>query len=690
MRVTLFGLLLLLTGLTVGAQDSLSFGGIDLPGAEVRASFRQVSPLAQAFTIEEVRRLPATFYDPARLVALLPGTIQTNDQANHLSVRGNTPNANLWRLNGIAIANPNHTSNAGTFYDFPTLAGGGVNALSAQVLDNGAFLAGGLPGRYGYATGGTFDLRLRPGSREGRKYQLQAGFIGFDAAAEGPFGKNKRNSYLINGRYSFTGLLGAMGVDFGGEEIGFSDLNVHLHRQLPRGEISVFGVLGSSSNIFTPDPDEEVSEQKELFDIDYTNDIAIGGLSYRNELGFATLRLGGGYSRTFSQRLQQFAEGGGRLSFANAELQRISGSAELERVLGGGAQVQAGLEILYDDYAQTVNFYDRDMLTSGRTLLPETFSLAPYLSTTLFFGENDLNVALRTVRYHEPSLLTEWTFEPRLRLRRRWNGQRIVAVAERLSAIPYAGFLLGRSTVKDFIPVTNQLSLAYGRRLGSISALVTTYFQYTGTEYAADVDGFLLSANNFLEFDPSFRLTERTATRRYGVELEAAGGQRQTGWYYRGSLSLFRAETEQRNGDWAKDRYSSDYVAKLTLGREWTGQDRKERPRTYGLNLALIAHGGERTGLITPVFAGTVNGFFTAPDYSQGFVNSNGTYFRPDLRLYRTKERSRATTTWALDLQNVAGVSNTAVTYYDRFLNRPNERESLGFIPVLSYRVVWR
>jgi hypothetical protein len=679
----------LLTALSATAQDSLSFGGIDLPGAEVRASYRQVSPLAQAFTIEEVRRLPATFFDPARLIALLPGTIQTNDQANHLSVRGNTPNANLWRLNGIAIANPNHTANAGTFYDFPTLSGGGVNALSAQLLDNSAFLAGGLPGRYGYATGGTFDLRLRPGEREARRYQTQAGFIGFDAAVEGPFGRDKRNSYLINGRYSFTGLLGAMGVDFGGEKIAFSDLNIHLHRQLPRGEVSVFGIAGTSSNTFTPDPAEEVTEQKELFDIDYTNDLAIGGITYRSEFDFATLRLGGGYSRTFSQRIQQFAEGGGLVSFSNAELQRWSGSAELERVLGGGAQVQAGMELLYDDYAQTVNFYDRDVFTSGRTLLPETFSLAPYLATTLFFGENDLNVALRGVRYHEPTLLTGWTFEPRVRFRRRWNEQRIVAVAERLSAIPYAGFLLGRFTAEDFIPVTNQVSLAYGRRIGRVNVLATTYLQYTGTEYAADDDGFLLSANNFLEFDPSFRLTERTATRRYGVELEAAGGRRQQGWYYRGSLSLFRAETEQRDGSWSKDRYSSDYIAKLTLGREWAGQDRRERPRTYGLNLALISHGGERTGLITPAFAGNVNGFFTAPDYSRGFVGSNGAYFRPDLRLYRSKERTRVTTTWALDLQNVAGVTNTATIYYDRFLNRPNERESLGFIPVLSYRVVW-
>ena len=105
--------------------------------------------------------------------------------------------------------------------------------------------------------------------------------------------------------------------------------------------------------------------------------------------------------------------------------------------------------------------------------------------------------------------------------------------------------------------------------------------------------------------------------------------------------------------------------------------------------MALIGYGGERTGRIWGN-VGRISPYFIPPDYSQGLVNSNGVYFRPDLRLYRTKERERTTTTLALDVQNVAGISNTAATYFDSFLNRPNEREALSLIPVLSYRVVWK
>ena len=69
------------------------------------------------------------------------GVVSDNDQANHLVIRGNSPNALSWRLEGVEIVNPNHLSNAGTFGDRATQNGGGVNILSAQMLGNSDFLS---------------------------------------------------------------------------------------------------------------------------------------------------------------------------------------------------------------------------------------------------------------------------------------------------------------------------------------------------------------------------------------------------------------------------------------------------------------------------------------------------------------------------------------------------------------------
>ncbi|MCB0583823.1 MAG: TonB-dependent receptor, partial [Phaeodactylibacter sp.] len=111
--------------------------------------------------VEETRRFPATFYDPARLSTAFAGVVNDNDQANGLVVRGNSPNSLIWRLEGLDIVNPNHTSNAGTFSDRPTRNGGGVNILSAQMLGTSHFYTGAFPASYGNALSGVLDMRLR-------------------------------------------------------------------------------------------------------------------------------------------------------------------------------------------------------------------------------------------------------------------------------------------------------------------------------------------------------------------------------------------------------------------------------------------------------------------------------------------------------------------------------------------------
>jgi len=691
-RKTFCLLFLLLFTLALQAQDTLSFGGVyDLPGAEVRATYTPVSPLAQRFTIEEVYRLPGTFYDPARLVALLPGVVQTNDQANHLSVRGNTPNANLWRLNGLAIVNPNHTANAGTFYDFPTLSGGGVNAISAQMLGNSGFLAGGLPVEYGYATGGTFDLRLRPGSKTRRKYQAQAGFIGFDLMAEGPIGASGKTSYLVNGRYSFTGLLADAGVDFGGEEIRFADLNAHLHHEWDGGEISAFAILGQSSNVFRgPDSTEQaITEQKELFDIDFGSSVSMYGVNLVAGIGSGVLKSGVAFSSSETTRNQDFSADR-RLLDQNLNYSLINANVSFVLPIGAEGQLQTGVEFLSQkaDYLNVVFPPTGDEV--GILSRGVVTAISPFVAYHWRSGGHDLHIGIRGTKYGKAT--DEFVFEPRINYGLRFGGGNNLSVAfERVSQTPLSRLLIEGQVVAPFAPVNNQTSVGLSRKIGAMNTKATVFYQYTAEEYARLEGNFIYSANNILEAYPFQVLSATTATRRYGLELEFAGGRKTKGWYYRGSATFLRAETEQSDGEWARDRFSADYIGKLTIGREWNGKDQKDRIRTYGLNLALISHGGERYGeVIAPNQPLSLQRFFTAQRFTGGFLNTTGTYFRPDLRLYKTKTRAKTTTTLALDVQNAAGVQNLANVYYDAFLDRPNERYQLGLIPVLSYRIAWR
>ncbi|TAE48508.1 MAG: carboxypeptidase regulatory-like domain-containing protein, partial [Bacteroidetes bacterium] len=99
------------------------------------SGLREVKAVStRIITVEETQRFAAAYFDPARVATSYPGVIQANDQANHLVVRGNTPNGLAWRLEGVDIVNPNHLSNAGTFTDRLTQNGGGTIILSTQLL----------------------------------------------------------------------------------------------------------------------------------------------------------------------------------------------------------------------------------------------------------------------------------------------------------------------------------------------------------------------------------------------------------------------------------------------------------------------------------------------------------------------------------------------------------------------------
>ncbi|MBL7809100.1 MAG: carboxypeptidase-like regulatory domain-containing protein, partial [Saprospiraceae bacterium] len=142
---------------------------------------RALLPLGEIpLTRDQTLRLPAMFFDPGRLATAYPGVAQTDDGTNQMSIRGNSPSAMRWRLEGVDIVNPNHLPNAGTFGDRTSAAGGGVLMFSAQLLDNSSLLTGAMPAGYGDALGGVMDMNLRKGNTRQHEFTAQAGLIGLD------------------------------------------------------------------------------------------------------------------------------------------------------------------------------------------------------------------------------------------------------------------------------------------------------------------------------------------------------------------------------------------------------------------------------------------------------------------------------------------------------------------------------
>lgn len=673
------------------ADPDLNLTPVELTALRTEAV---VNPLKRSLSLEAVKRLPATFYDPARMLALTPGVAQVNDQANHLSVRGNAPNKNLWRLNGLAIVNPNHTANAGTVSDLPTLNGGGVNALSAQLLDNSTFYSAGLPAAYGHATGGTLDMQLRPGNTKKRQHQLQAGFIGFDLSTEGPFAKGKPNSgsYLVNYRYSFTGLLADMGADFGGEEIRFQDFSANLYQPIgKKGELSLFGLYGNSSNDFTG-KDEDIEEEKEYFDINFKSDLLITGLNYKQYIGSGQLTFGLAYSEMETDHASKLRSieinPNGFVRKSALEQGRLSGRLQYDYTPSTTLKVTAGAEYLRDDILKEENY---NLLWPIGGLESHDYnrtSISPYFEINKRVGNFGLRAGLRYVL--NPDLEDSDVLEPRLALNYHAGRHLFHITAERNSNVPNQVLLDSTIVNKDLIATTDQLGFGWQLQTGAGDVLsINTYVQYTKDDYALFIysgidEVFYIPINNALYFfGPSF--SRERDSRTYGVELSYQRPIKPEALYYSVNLSIFRSEFLDYRHVWQQGRFSRNTLFQGVLGKEWTSSNKKGKTRTFGVNAAVIATGGDRLADVQLLRAAGADELTIDEP-----VNQMPVFIRPDLRLYRRKYHKKTTTTLALDIQNLIGRKNVAYRYYDSATRQVEDRNQLGFIPVLSYRVEWR
>lgn len=183
----------------------------ELVVSEKKANFLPINESvivsATEFSIDDVQRFAGSRMDPARMAQNFAGVLGANDTRNDIIIRGGSPIELLWRIDGLDIPNPNHFATQGA-------TGGPVGAINTMLLDNSDFLTGAFPAEYYDKNSGVFDLRFRQGNKDQYEYYGQFGFNGFELGAEGPL-PFSAGSFISSYRYSFLGLLEAMGINFG-------------------------------------------------------------------------------------------------------------------------------------------------------------------------------------------------------------------------------------------------------------------------------------------------------------------------------------------------------------------------------------------------------------------------------------------------------------------------------------------
>ncbi|MCI4667710.1 MAG: TonB-dependent receptor [Bacteroidia bacterium] len=659
-------------------------------------------PSIHMIKVEDTEKLAASFFDPARVVASYSGVVQSDNQSNNLIIRGNSPTGIRWRLEGVAIANPNHLPNAGTFSDRISLSGGGQSILSTQLMANSIFSKGAFSAEYGDALSGVFDMRLRAGNNQKNEFTVQAGLIGLDLSAEGPISKKSGSSFLVNYRYSFTGLLAAMGVTFGGEDIRFQDIAFNLSFPTEKaGSFTIFGMGGQSSNVFKgARVDTAIAIGKDRFDIDFGSRTGAIGMTHTISLGTkSSLRTVLSTSRISSSREGKLIENLDNPAVPVEEDELSQGfltlTTGLTHQVNPKLYLKSGIYLTYQSTRVLSTFrpFGSDSLITRASHEGATQLLRPYLSIR-YQAKDWLSLDLGL---HAQYLTLNGSFvlEPRVNIHTRLNQRHHLSVAYGLHSqqqLPQIYFT--RLSVGGESAFPNQdlgftqahhavLSYKY-RHSENLSFSLEPYFQYLFNVPIVPDLNRPISTLNLIEGVITDSLVNEGLGRNYGVEA-AVNKYLSDRFYTIITASFYESQYTGFDGEWRDTRFNGNYAFTASLGYEYDRLTKKGKNRVWGANIRIVQTGGLLLQQVDTL--ASIEQQQTVFDETQGFTDRMDDLFRIDLGFSFKQNRAKRSRVLSLNIQNLTNNQPLAFRVFDIVEQKVVERRRFGMIPVLSYRL---
>lgn len=660
----------------------------------VRPSIRKDKPLntmattsARSFSVEETRRYAGGLDDPARMASGFSGVTSGQAQDNAIIIRGNAPNSILWRLEGIAIPNPNH------FADGNYAGGGLVTIFSSQLLDNSDFMTGAFPGEYGNALSGVFDMNLRNGNNEQREYAFQAGIMGIDFAAEGPFRQGSASSYLFNYRYSTTALLTPI-LDT--EQVPkYQDLSFKLNfptRQA--GIFSLWGIGGADTNLEYAEKD--TSKWETAWDrVGYEWEAKVGaiGLTHKYLFGKNTYlqtslasTLNDAYY--FNRKVDR-----NRVLQDDERIESLTGKHTLSMVMnhkaGARMTLKCGLtgNLLYynqdfkaavDDIPPMIPYINE----SGSTTHAQAFA-----QTRLDFSENlTLNAGLHSQYF---GLNDHRTIEPRIGLQFACsNGHCLSLGYGTHSQLSDLKVYMTRDHEENRGLMNKNLDfskahhfvLAYDRSItDNVRLKIEPYYQIL-----FDVPVIADSSYSFSNFKSQWffdsPLVNNGTGKNLGIEVTLERFL-SNDFYYLLTASVFSSKYKGGDGIERHGRYDRNLVINALCGKEI----RLGRDNVLGMNLRYTMMGGER---LSPVdMTSTLTKAEVVFDESKAFEDQFPSTHTLDVTATYRMNRRGHSHIWALQIKNALGAATYSEPDFNYIKKTVENSKQVIILPSLSYKL---
>lgn len=665
------------TGIEVALQFEMEPQSSQPEGGTVRASSQDkanainsmalVSSLS--FNVEKTRRYAGGMDDPSRLVTVFAGVNAAgNAQDNAVVIRGNSPRGVLWRVEGVEVPNPNHFSNANV------VGGGFMSILSSHTLGRSDFFTGAFPAEYGNALAGVFDIKLRSGNTHKREYAFQAGILGLDFSAEGPWIKGKESSYLFNYRYSTMGLLSQANI-LPDVAILYQDLSFknEFHTQ-KHGTFTLWG-LGGKDKTFANALNDSLlwKNDDDRFDNQWKESFGATGIGHRISIGSSayvstTLVASGRRKELTMDRMDQdyilqkdldLFKTDSKLTLTSFINHRLS-----EHHINRSGFIVNSLYYNYDlnsTHEHVPGTYTNMALESGQAFQVQAYTQSRYNLSPEWILNAGLHYnyfALNNTSSVDPRIGMKWIFDH--------NKALSLAYGKHSQTEDLYVYLFRRQDeAGNWQQPNKNLGLAqahhfiigYDHQFSDILRLkVEPYYQYL-----YNVPGEANSSFSMINFTRDFGfskdLINSNLGRNVGVDVTLERFLHK-GYYYLVNVSWFRSQYKADDNIWRSTRYDKNLVMNVLGGKEFMiGSN------MLGINLRACFSGGERRSpLLQEISDQQRRAIF---DEKNAWSLQDDFTMLLDASITYRVNRVHHAGIWALQVKNILGATQNDLYLYD-------------------------
>lgn len=657
---------------------------------------------SRVFSAEEAARYAGSRNDPARMAANFAGVSGANDSRNDIIIRGNSPIGILWRLNGLDIPNPNHFGNSGS-------TGGPVSILNNNTLENSDFMTGAFASDYGNATSGVFDLKMRKGNNEKHEYLAQIGFNGFELGAEGPFGKSKKASYLVNYRYSTLSVFKALNIDFGTGAAVPQYQDISFKADFSTNESGNFALWGIGGLSYVALLESDKKAGQDLFgfsarDTYFRSNVGAGGLSHtyllkNNAYVRSNIGVSGSYNNIIADRIDSAFKTPKNLKpeyRQTSQTIRYSANTTYNKKFNSRDFLNAGV---YADFYNTVFIDSNDFAFGNNTFITlrdytgETTLLRGFVQWQHKFNDNFLINAGLSNQYF--MLNQSNALEPRVGLKYSISTKQALSFGAGLHSQLQPTYLYFASDSLNGQRVQTNTNLDFTRAAHAVFAYdnnfaanfrikTELYYQYIYNAPVKSTPGFFSALNLGADFtSPNVNNLVSTGTGyNYGLELTLEKFYSK-GYYFLLTGSVFESKYKGSDGVLRNTAFNGNYVFNALAGKEFKIKEK----HTLSIDLRGTYAGGKR---YTPIDleASKLRGD-EVRDVSSAFELQYPNYFRLDVKPGYRFNSKRVTHEFTIDIQNITRNLNVFQQTYDLVNKSIKTDYQLRFFVIPQYRVLF-